>query len=119
MFLVGREFRAPVSGISLQSISDVMRIPSITLAPIATALEANGLLTTSEKEQLQPGREMARILLSDVLAVVRRDGETGSHRDPRWDDVIEKLGKSLDGAVADILSDKTIADLLNESEHMA
>ena len=119
MFLVGKEFRAPASGISLQDISDVLRIPSITLTPITTALEANGLLTTSEKEELQPGREMARISLNDVLAVVRRDGETGSYRDPRWDDVIEKLGKSLDGAVADILSDRTIADLLDEAEQMS
>lgn len=119
MFLVASEFRTPTQGINLQSISDILRIPSITLAPIATALETAGLLATNENEELQPGREMARIELNDILAVVRRDGETGSYRDPRWDDVIEKLGKNLDGAVADILSDKTIADLLDEAENAA
>lgn len=118
MFLVGTEFRSPSSGVSLQDISDTLRIPSITLAPIATALETSGLLTTSEKEDLQPGREMSRISLNDVLAVVRSDGETGSYRDPSWDDVVDKLGGRLDDAVTEILSNKTVADLLDESEHL-
>lgn len=116
MFLVGREFRNPVLGINLRRLSRSLRIPSITLAPIATGLEANGLLTTNEKEELLPGREMSRITLSDILAVVRHDGETGSHRDPKWNSVIENLGKKLDEAVAGTVSDKTLSDIIDESE---
>ena len=119
MFLVGREFRNPVLGVSLRSLSRTLRIPSITIAPIATGLEACGLITTNEKENLLPGREMTRITLGDVLAVVREHGETGSHRDPKWDDAIEALGKRLDEAVASTLSDQTLADLLDESEKLA
>ncbi len=116
MFLVGKEFRDPSEGITLSILSSRLRIPSITLAPIATGLEASGLLTSTEKEGLLPGREMSRITLTDIVAVVRREGETGSHRNPRWSDPIEILGKDLDGAVADILSDKTLSDILNASE---
>ena len=116
MFLVGKEFRDPSLGVNLRSVSQTLRIPSITLAPIAAGLEANGLLTTNEKEELIPGREMSRITLGDIIAVVRRDGETGSHRDPHWDSPIETLGKSLDSAVAETLSDQTLADLLDQSE---
>ena len=32
----------------------------------------SGLLTSSEKEELLPGRDMSRITLDDILAVVRR-----------------------------------------------
>lgn len=116
MFLVGKEFRNPVLGINLDRLSEILRIPSITLAPIATGLEAKGLLTSSEKEELLPGRDMSRIALSDILAVVRHDGETGSHRDPKWDGAIESLCGSLDDAVASSIGDASLADLLDKSE---
>jgi len=116
MFLVGREFRSPAQGVSISSLARSLRIPSITLAPIAAGLEAAEILTSNDKEQLLPGREMARISLQDILNVVRRDGETGSHRDPRWNDPIENLGKSLDKAIAKTLSDNSLSDLLDQSE---
>ena len=116
MFLVGKEFREPAEGITLSTLSSLLRIPSITLAPIATSLESNGFLTSNEQEGLLPGREMSRITLSDIVAVVRQEGETGSHQDPRWSDPIEILGRSLDEAVADTLSDQTLSDILDASE---
>jgi len=116
MFLVGKEFREPAEGITLSTLSSLLRIPSITLAPIATSLESSGFLTSNEQEGLLPGREMSRITLSDIVAVVRQEGETGSHQDPRWSDPIEILGRSLDEAVADTLSDQTLSDILDASE---
>ncbi len=116
MFLVGREFRNPVLGVDLRSLSRSLHIPSITLAPISAGLVANGLMTTNEKEELLPAREMSRITLSDILAVVRRDGETGSHRDPRWNSPIEVLGNSLDQAVTTVLAEQTLADLLDKAD---
>jgi len=117
MYRVGREFRNPVLGVNLRSLSRAMRIPSITLAPIAAGLEAAGILTSNENEDLLPGREMSRITLKDILAVVRSTGETGSHRDPRWDSVIDSLGTSLDDAIANAVSGKTLSDILNASEN--
>ncbi len=117
MYLVGEEFRNPSLGVDLGTISRTLRIPSITLAPIAAGLEASGLLTTNESEQLLPGREMSRITLDDILAVVRRGGETGSYRDPRWNGAIENLGKRLDDAIATTLTDKTLSDILGDPEN--
>jgi membrane protein len=116
MFLVGKEFRDPVLGVDLRSIGRTLRIPTITLAPIALGLESRGLLTSNEKEQLLPGKDMAMISLHDVIAVVRSEGETGSLKSPAWDDAIDALGKGLDGAVADSLGDRSLADLLDETE---
>lgn len=116
MFLVGREFRKPGIGLTLRGLSRRLRIPSITVAPIAASLESNGLLTTNEHEALLPGREMTRIQLVDIINVVRIDGETGSHRNPRWTKVIDTLGRQLDDAVADIVGEQTLADLLNTAE---
>ena len=114
MFLVGKEFREPGPGVDLLSLSRVLKIPTITLAPIAAGLETGGLLTTNEKEELLPGREMSRIKLTDILNVVRRDGETGSHRDPKWNDSIDALGAAVDAAVERTVADQTLSDLLDE-----
>jgi len=117
MFLVGREFRDPVLGVNLRSLSRMTRIPSITLAPIAADLEASGLLTSNEHEDLLPGREMSRITLADILDVVRNKGETGSHHDPRWDAPIDILGRDIDDAITRTLSDRTLSAVLNAAEN--
>jgi membrane protein len=114
MFLVGQAFRAPDRSISSNDVSSKLQIPSIALAPVTGALESAGLLLSTEKEDLLPGREMSRIRLQEILDVVRMKGETGSHRDPNWSDTINALGADLDSAVAKTVADRTLSDLLDE-----
>ncbi|MDH3747073.1 MAG: YihY family inner membrane protein [Gammaproteobacteria bacterium] len=115
MYLVGREFRNPRDGITVSSLSAALKIPGLGLAPFVTGLERAGLLTLTEKERLQPGREMSRITLNDILRVVRVEGETGSYRVPKWAAKIEALGTELDAAVAATVGEKTLADILDEN----
>ena len=114
MYLVAKEFRNPVIGVNLDSLSRAMRIPTITLSTITSRLEAADILTTNENENLLPGREMSRIKLSEILAVVRQEGETGSHRNPRWDAPIDNLAQTIDDAVTSIVEDKSLSDLLDQ-----
>jgi len=114
MLKVGSAFRSRDSTITLAELSSHLRIPSITIAPIVEALENNGLLATNEQEQLTPGREMSRILLTDILEVVRIDGETGSYQDPKWSAIIQQLGDDVDAAVAATLAGRSLSDLLDE-----
>lgn len=114
MYRVGKEFREPVIGVDLRSIGRSLRIPTITLAPIALGLENKGLLTTNENEKLLPGKEMSRIRLQDIVDVVRAEGETGSHKEPAWDDAIDIVGQDIDTAVESVLGDKTLSQLLDE-----
>lgn len=116
MFYAGREFRNPQQGVSVRSLSRLLKIPSITLAPIVAGLESSGLLTVTESEELQPGREMARIRLDDILSVVRIEGETGSHHDPIWAPEIDALGGRLDKAVSTTLAGQTLSDLLDTAD---
>jgi membrane protein len=116
MLLVGRAFRDPAKTIDLSKLSRRLRIPSITIAPIVSALEQRGLLTSNEEEVLLPGREVSRILLSEILEIVRVDGETGSFQDPRWTAVIDTLGGDVDAAVEQALAGRSLSDLLDESE---
>jgi len=116
MLLVGRAFRKGDSTISVHGLARALRIPSITLTPIIAGLETDGLLTSTEEEDLLPGREMSRILLNDVIAVVRERGETGSYRDPKWADEITGLGEQVDAAVSSTVGEQTLADLLDQGE---
>jgi hypothetical protein len=112
MLFVGRAFRDPEQSVTAAEISKAMRMPSITLAPVVTALEDGGLLAATDKEELLPGQDMATIRLEDILAVVREHGETGSYRDPKWSQEIEVLGKNLDDAVLSTVGQRTLSDLL-------
>jgi len=115
MYLVGIAFRDPDKAVTLNQISEQLRIPSVTIAPIASRLEKAGLLILTEKEQLQPGQDIAGIRLDDILTVVRSEGETGSHRKPRWASPINDIGAHIDGAVSKTLGDQTLADLLDSA----
>jgi membrane protein len=116
MYLVGKAFRDPDATTSIGEISQQLSMPSIALTPVTNALESAALLITTENEELLPGREMARIPLNDILAVVRTQGETGSYRDPAWTAEIDALGDEMDGALAGISADKTLSDLLDGAE---
>jgi len=113
MLYVGRAFRDPLKSITAAEISTEMRMPSITLTPILTALEEGGLLVATENEDLLPGKDMATIRLKDILAIVRDHGETGSWRDPKWSREIVKFGKNLDDAVLSTVGDRSLSDLLD------
>ena len=116
MLTVGSAFRSPSKTVTLAEISRRLRIPSITIEPIIGALENKGLLSTNENEQLTPGREMSRILLTDIVNVVRIDGETGSYEEPRWSALIQQLGDHVDASVEATLAQRTLSDLLDELE---
>ena len=114
MLIVGTAFRDSSKSINQRSLSEELRIPSITVMPIIAGLENAGLLTSTEKDVLLPGREMSRIKLSDILDVVRVDGETGSYRDPKWAEAINSIGDTIDSAVGSTLGDQSLSDLLDK-----
>ena len=116
MFLIGRAFRNGDSSETIRTLAHHMRIPSVTLTPIIDGLESKKLLTLTETEELVPAREMSRIKLTDILAVVRIHGETGSYRDPKWENAIHGLGVELDSAIASTVGDQTLTQLLDKAE---
>lgn len=117
MFHIGTAFRNTNQTITASEISERTKIPQIALAPIIGALEDAGLVRSTEHENLLPGREMSRTTLAEILDVVRVRGETGSHRDPHWSTAINELGEALDGAVTDVVGNRTLSDLLDEQEN--
>jgi hypothetical protein len=62
---------------------------------------------------------MATTRLQEILDVVRAQGETGSHHEPRWESTVDGLGRQLDDAVYEMLGDRTLSNLLDEAESKA
>lgn len=114
MYLVGSSFRDPDKSVTIGQISEQLRIPSIALNPIVLSLETDGLLISTDKEELLPGREMSRMHLQDILNVVRLQGETVSDRPPNWTDGIDHIGEQLETAISAVAANRTLADLLDE-----
>ena len=114
MYLIGIAFRDSNKSETVRSLARHMKMPSVTLTPIIAGLEAEKILTTTESEELVPAREMSRMKLKDILAVVREHGETGSYRDPKWEPTITRLGDQLDSSIADAIGEHTLADLLDQ-----
>ncbi|MFQ6004529.1 MAG: YihY/virulence factor BrkB family protein [Woeseia sp.] len=119
MYLVGKAFRDPDASTSIRDISGQIQIPAIALAPVANSLEDAGLLITTETEELLPGREMSRVALNDILAVVRTRGETGSYRNPAWTPAIDAIGVELDDALSGVSGKRSLADLLDSAKDAA
>lgn len=115
MYLIGLAFREGDRTETVRSLARHMKMPSVTLTPIIAGLEADKLVTTTENEDLVPGRELSRMKLTDILAVVREHGETGSYREPKWEKVIDELGDQLDSTFSSAVGDETLADLLDRN----
>ncbi len=118
MYHIGKAFRNPDATIDASRISARIKIPSIALTSIIAALEKAGLITTTEDECLLPGREMSRIPLAEILAVVRDRGETGSYREPKWSRSVEDIGRELDAAMAKVVGEQTLSDFLDAQEKL-
>ncbi len=116
MLLVGRAFRHPDQSTTIADIAKKLRVPSIALEPIIESLEESGLLTTTEKEMLLPAREMSRIALDDILAAVRKHGDTGSYRDPKWARHVAELLRDVESAIREQMANRSLADFVDEAD---
>ena len=76
MYLVAQAFESDGRRWTVDTLSETLEVPSIALGPVVDALGARGLLETTERETLVPGRDLASIRLDQVLAAVR-DGDNG------------------------------------------
>jgi membrane protein len=114
MYLVGEAYRDKSRDMTFERISEQLRMPSIALTPVVNHLENEGLLLSTGKESLVPGRDMSRIRLADILEVVRRHGDTGSYRGPRWLPGIDALSKEVENAVTGVVGERTLAELVDE-----
>jgi membrane protein len=116
MLIVGQAHRDPGTTINVERLSTQLGMPSLTLAPVIEKLEQGGLLTANEDECLLPGREVARMTIEDVLAVVRAPELSVVRRPPRWDGEVTGIAKEIDVAISRAIGTRTLSDVLDAVE---
>ncbi len=116
MYLVGSAFRDSARGESVRGIARRLAVPGIVVSQVVENLEQQGLIATTENEGLVPGKETSRIRLTEIIDAVRQKGDTGSWRPPEWSPGVRELGDRIDGAVAAVVEESTLSELLDEIE---
>lgn len=112
MLLVAGAFRRGEPRPTVESAARAMDMPPAALAPVLASLEAAGLLTRSEAEDLLPNRDPAAVPLRDILAAVREPQARDPLAEGRWPPVVAELGQTTWQAVDNALAGATLADLV-------
>jgi membrane protein len=112
MYLVGSSHLSGAARWSVASLAARLQLPGIVVARSADALEAAGLLVSSDQDTLLPARDLAAIRVVDVLAVAR-----SRHTDIRGQrlaipDAVAAFCNTLDAHWRAECGDRTLRDLL-------
>ncbi len=119
MLLVGLKFRDPGQSITVETLSETLRMPSLSISPVIESLEQSGLLTADEAGCLLPGKDPSKVTVEDVYASVRYQDLGDALLHPRWHSSVEELSKNVDMAIAKAIGTKTLGELLDDVEDAA
>ena len=115
MYLVARSHLQGGERWSVNALAAELQVPGVVVTRLADALEAAGLLVTTEKETLVPGRDAGRIRLHDVLSVARNaqsvHGDNRSSAPP----AVVAVCAQLEGAWRDELGERDLESLVVNS----
>ena len=120
MLLVGQDFDKPGHGWRIESLGARVRVPRHLLEPIVAALMAAGLLARTNENRLIPARDLRRIGVAEIFAAVRGN-ETGLHHHSGedWNPTVAGVADEVEGAIRDVLGERTLADLVDADARAA
>ncbi len=111
MRLIGRDFETSGHGWREESLAAELRVPRAAISAMLADLLDDGLIAESADGRLLPGRDLRKILLSDILAAIRGGTIDDVVRDPQ----IDAVTAEVEAAIATALDDRTLADLLDDA----
>jgi DNA-binding IscR family transcriptional regulator len=115
MYLVARSHLRGGPRWSINAIAAQLAIPGVVVARIVDALEAGGLLVTTEQEELLPGRDAGYIRLQDILAVARAANSVHGDNRTQAPAAVVSLCAELDQGVRAHLDERTLEAWVTES----
>ena len=113
MLLVGREFDQPTHGWRVPGIAARIGAPRQLLEPVVGRLREAGLLEETAEHKLVPAKDLRRITLEEILNVVR---SAESSEPDHWNPSVRALSEHLNAAIKSAVSQRTLADLVDEDE---
>jgi membrane protein len=114
MYLVAVSHESGAPRLSIDALATRLGLPGIAVSRAADALEAAGLLATTEDEHLLPGRGLDAIRITDILTVARRHVSGMPHAASMTPPPVEALCRAIDAAWRAVCDGKTLRQLLQE-----
>jgi membrane protein len=112
MFLIAKAHHDGARRWTVGGLARRLGLPAIAIAEVASNLEANGLLTQNDREELLPGRDSADIRLAEILEISRN--QRAGHIAPR-DIAIAEVDSILKASRASwraSIGERTLRDLI-------
>ena len=115
---VGRRFLAGAKAPTLDDLAHRLQVPSRVLAGPALALEKSGLLvvTGEDDPRYLPGRDLAAILVNEVLSVLRHQEDDPLYQRMEGPGAVESLVDRVERSRSEALESLTLRDLLTAGE---
>ena len=116
VLLIGYNFYHQQGWWSLDTLAQRMNMPSLSLQPILTILEKNGIISESGEDPPSyfPARDLETITLVSVMEAIRHVDSSplaAIEQQPEQSQVGEIM-RRVDGAISDALAQQTIKDLV-------
>ena len=108
MYLVARSHLQGSARWSINALAAELALPGVAVTRSADALEAAGLLVTSEQETLLPGRDAGRIPLQEVLTVARAANSVHGDERQLAPASVSRLYAQFEGAWRERLGTRTL-----------
>ena len=114
MALIGKHYFQNLQAWDEEGLARYLSIPQMILQKILAVLVAEGFLaeTSDNPPRLLPARPAEQILLTDILSVMRQQGETADYglKLP-GDTTLDVIYAEMETAVSESLSQKSLRDI--------
>lgn len=115
MYLVARNHLQGGERWSVNALAAELQVPGVVVTRLADALEAAGLLVTTERETLVPGRDAGRIRLHDILGVARNAHSVHGDNRSSAPAAVAAVCAQLESAWRDALGERDLESLVVNS----
>ncbi len=115
MYLVARSHLRGGERWSINALAAELSLPGVAVTRSADALEAAGLLVTTEQETLLPGRDAGYIPLQEIFAAARAAYSVHGDDTPSAPQPVTRLYAELEGAWRERLGSRTLEAWVVES----
>jgi len=115
MYLVARTHMTGGPRWTVNRLAGELGLPGIAIAQIGAALEKSGLLIVTEDDEFVPGRDVSRITVQEILNVARNQRSGHSPARSLQIPSVDRLNENLEKAWRDCCANRTLRDLLDET----
>ena len=114
MYLVGQAHLQGKRRWRVDALAHKLGLPGIAVAQVVEALEASGLITATDADQLLPARDIGSVQLREILDVARnqRSGNVGPTKFSVA--AVDRLSRSLSDARRTSCGERSLRDLIEE-----